>query len=100
MPPLTSPEVKALCTVIVWYRPELPCDSIIGYNVRLFNPQATDQSAVKYVGANSTFYIIKDEDKLDINDAIHVQVCDLVSVILYHALHVPKNITGSCFIQW
>ena len=72
--------MKALCTVVVWYRPELPCDSITGYNVRLFNPQATDQSAVRDVGANSTFYIIKDEDKLDMNNAIHVQVGDLVSV--------------------
>ena len=72
--------MKALCTVVVWYRPELPCDSITGYNVRLFNPQAIDQSAVRHVGANSTFYIIKDEDKLDMNNAIHVQVGDLVSV--------------------
>ena len=82
LPPLPSPlEVQALCTVVVWYRPELPCESITGYNVRFFNPQVTHQSTVRHVGANSTFYIIKDEDRLDIMDTIHVQVgsCQCIS---------------------
>lgn len=82
LPPLPSPpEVQALCTVVVWYRPKLPCESITGYNVRLFNPQVTHQSTVRHVGANSTFYIIKDEDRLDIMDTIHVQVgsCQCIS---------------------
>ena len=73
-PQLPSPEVQALCTVVVWYRPQLPCGSISGYNVRLFNPQMTRQSTVRYVGSNGTFYIIKDEDRQDRVDTIHVQV--------------------------
>ena len=54
MSPLPSPpEVQALCTIVVWYRPGLPFESITGYNVRLFNPQATHQSVVRHVGADS-----------------------------------------------
>ena len=34
----------------------------------------THQSTIRHVGANSTFYIIKDEDRLDTMDSIHVQV--------------------------
>ena len=74
LPPLPSLKVQALCTVVVWYRPELPCETITGYNVRLFNLQLTHQSIVRHVGTNSTFYIIKDEDRLDTVDTIHIQV--------------------------
>lgn len=83
LPPLPSPEVQGLCTVVVWYRPELPCESIIGYTVRFFNPQVTHQSTIRHVGANSTFYIIKDEDRLDTMDSIHVQVGIFIKLLIH-----------------
>ena len=97
IPPLPSPpEVQALCSVVVWYQPDLSCEHITGYNVRLFNPQSTHQDVIRYVGANRTFYIVKDEDRLDANDAIHVQVDDYCynyySVCMAHVYAPPLQV--------
>ena len=69
-----SPEVQGLCSIVVWYSPEVSCEGIIGYNVRLYNPQSPHQNVTRRVGANGTFYIIKDEDKLAGSDETYVQV--------------------------
>ena len=60
-PPL---EVQGLCSVVVWYSPDVPCERIHGYNVRLYDPQAVYQNVIRRVGSNGTFYIITDEDRL------------------------------------
>ena len=54
----------------------MSCDGIIGYDVRLYSPQSVHQNLTRRVGANGTFYIIKDEDKLAMagSDDTHVQV--------------------------
>ena len=65
----------ALCSVVVWYRPEVPCGDIIGYDVRFFSPQLDSQNVTKRVGANQTFYIVQDKDKMSAKqEVIYVQV--------------------------
>ena len=82
--PFPSPDVQALCSVIVWYRPDVPCEGITGYDVRLYTLQSTQQSMTMHVGANATFYIVKAEDRLADN---HVQV----SLGLVFPLHIPDS---------
>ena len=42
-----------------------------------YSPQSVHQNVTRRVGANGTFYIIKDEDKLAMadRDETYVQVC-------------------------
>ena len=73
-----APEIQALCSVVVWYSPEVPnCDNnITGYDVRLYthNLQLPRQNLIRRVGSNGTFYITNDEDNLDNSDETYVQV--------------------------
>ena len=55
------PQVQALCSIAVWYSPAI---SIIGYDVRFYHPQLDMQNVIRRVGANQTFYIVQDEDKM------------------------------------
>ena len=62
------PQVQALCSVVVWYDPELVfCGDIVGYDVRFFHPELLAQNVTRHVGANGTFYVIQEEDGLDAN---------------------------------
>ena len=67
--------MQGLCSVVVWYSPEVSCEGISGYDVRLYSPQSVHQNVTRRVGENGTFYIIKDEDNLAGNsDETYVQV--------------------------
>ena len=72
LPPLPL-GVQGLCSVVVWYSPEAPCDDIHGYEVRLYHPQSAHLNMTSHVGANGTFYIV-DEEKLVSSDETYVQV--------------------------
>ena len=63
-PPPSPPEVKGLCSNVVWYSPAVSCEGISGYDVRLYSPQSLRKNLTRRIGANGTFYIIEDEDKL------------------------------------
>ena len=77
--PPPPPEVQGLCSNIVWYTPDLSCEGIYGYDVRLYHPKAVHQNVTRRVGSNGTFYIIKDEDGLaGRSGETHVQVYPLV----------------------
>jgi predicted transcriptional regulator len=70
--PSPPPEVQALCSVIVWYSPELYSElTATGYDVLLFDSQQAYQNVSRRVAANGTFYITSDEERLT---ASHVQV--------------------------
>ena len=58
----------------------MPCEGISGYDVRLYSPQSVHQNLTRHIGANGTFYIIKDEDKLAMagSDDTYVQVCHII----------------------
>ena len=73
-PPPSLPEVQGLCSLVVWYSPAVSCEGIVGYDVRLYSPQSVYQNLTRRVGANGTFYIIKNEDKLAVAET-YVQVC-------------------------
>ena len=68
--------VQGLCSSVVWYSPDLPCDVIHGYDVRLYHPQSAHQNLTRRVGSKGTFYVIKVEDRLAVNtvEETHVQV--------------------------
>ena len=74
--------MQALCSVVVWYSPEVSCDGISGYDVRLYHPQSAQQSVTRRVGANGTFYIVKDEDRLVNDHDTQVQVAMSVDVTM------------------
>ena len=64
-PPLL--EVQGLCSVVVWYSPEVSCDEaleITGYEVQLYHPQLAHPNITSRVGANGTFYIVEKEKLL------------------------------------
>ena len=75
-PPPSPPEVQGLCSIVVWYSPAVSCEGISGYDVRLYSPKSEHQNLTRRVGANGTFYIIKDEDRLAMagSEDSHVQV--------------------------
>ena len=83
---IPPPQVQALCSVVVWYSPEVSCGDITGYDVRFFSPQLDSQNVTKRVGANRTFYIVQDEDvKMSAKqEDIHVQV--ILSLVIYGVL--------------
>lgn len=56
----------------------MSCDGVSGYDIRLYSPLSVHQNVTRQVGANGTFYIIKDEDKLLITDDTYFQVALLV----------------------
>ena len=88
--PPPAPEVQALCSVVVWYNPEISCEDINGYDVRLYNPQlAGQQNVTRHVDAKGTFYIINDEDRLFDIDKIHVQV----DCIVHYKLEVIHTLS-------
>ena len=70
------PDVKGLCSNIVWYSPAVSCEGISGYEVRLYSPQSLHKNLTRHVGVNRTFYILEDKDKLAMvgSEDTHVQV--------------------------
>ena len=57
-------KAQGFCSVVVWYSPDLPCEGIQGYDVRLYHPREEHQNVTRHVGSNATFYIVKEEDGL------------------------------------
>ena len=49
--------------MVVWSNPQLPCDDIIGYEVRLYDP-GSGQEVIRSIDSYSTYYVIKGEDKV------------------------------------
>lgn len=73
-PPLLL-DVETFCSVIVWTRnSKLPCEDVIGYTVRLYNPDS-EQELIHNVPKFLTHYILTDEDKLQLGSEAYVQVC-------------------------
>ena len=73
--------VQSLCSVIVWYSPEVSCeDTINGYEVRFYDPNFTQSNVTRYVGANRTFYGVTDEDRLA-GENTHVQVPITLAIV-------------------
>ena len=69
------PQVQALCSVVVWDNPAVSCRDIIGYDVRFYSLQLVTQNVTRRVGANGTYYIVQDKDRLNIEQKdIYVQV--------------------------
>ena len=67
-------DIQSFCSVVVWSSPQLPCEDIVGYEVRLYNP-SSGQVVQHQVRGLSTHYIITDQDKIhvDLKEA-YVQV--------------------------
>ena len=69
--------LQVMCSVVTWYSPEVSCENnaeiINGYELRFYNSEVTEQNVTKYVGANRTFYVLTEEDKLA-GDKTYVQV--------------------------
>ena len=64
-PPPPPLGVQGLCSVVTWYSPDVSCENTIeGYEVRLFNPELSQSNTTRSVGANQTFYILTDEDRV------------------------------------
>jgi hypothetical protein len=67
-------DVQSFCSVVVWSNPQLPCDDIMAYEVRLYNPDS-GQVVQHRVGGLSTHYIITDQDKIHMDlEEVYVQV--------------------------
>ena len=66
------PEVQAFCSVVVWNSPNVSCDGINGYDVRLYHPQSSQHNLTRSVNGN--FYTLKDEDRFVNNHETLVQV--------------------------
>ena len=82
-----------MCFNVVWYIPEVSCESISGYDVRLYHPQSAQQYVTRHVGANRTFYIINDEDRLANSDETYVQVAT-AQYLFHHQILVHINFSG------
>ena len=54
----------------------MSCEGISGYEVRLYSPHSLHKNLTRHIGANGTFYILEDEDKLAMvgSEDTHVQV--------------------------
>ena len=87
-PPLLK--VQGLCSVVVWYSPEVSCDEalkITGYEVQLYHPQSAHPNVTSRVGANGTFYIVEKEKLLASSMAetyVQVAICDVNIVYDMH----------------
>ena len=76
------PSVHTVCSVVVWSNPQLPCDDIMGYEVRLYNPDSGHEVS-RLVASYSTYYATTDEDKLQIElNKAYVQVRIFIFVAL------------------
>ena len=76
-PILRSPpyEVQGYCSHINWRSsPDIPCEDISGYDVRLFNP-TTGMEVIRRVDASGTFYNLLAIDKDMKNESTIFQVC-------------------------
>ena len=94
-PPLPS-NVQGFCSNIVWCSPEVSCDGISGYDVRLYHPQSAHQNLTRRVEAKGTFYVITDEDRQASSDGTLVQVfLYVVATILLTCLILFTH----CFIR-
>ena len=81
---IAPPPVQTFCSVVVWSGPQLPCDDIMGYEVRLYDPDS-GKEVNRSVDSYSTYYIIKDEDKLQVElEKAYVQVRLLIPVLSVH----------------
>lgn len=70
-----SIQVQALCSVVVWYNPDVSCERMItGYDVRFYSLHSDTKNVTRRTGANQTFYIIQNEDGLADKHDINVQV--------------------------
>ena len=77
---LGPPQVQAFCSVVVWGNPQLPCDDIIGYEVRLYDPDS-GQEVHRSVDNYSTYYVTNDEDKLQVElEKAYTQVRVFISI--------------------
>lgn len=78
--------MQGLCSVVVWNSPEVSCGGISGFDVRLYSPQSVHRNVTRRVGANGTYYIIKDEDNLAGSDETYVQVnhCMILALVCYY----------------
>ena len=66
--------------MVVWSNPQLPCDDIIGYEVRLYD-LGSGQEVIRSVDSYSTYYVIKDEDKLQVViERAYIQVKMFISI--------------------
>lgn len=83
--------VQGLCSVVVWYRPEVPCEDIRGYEVRLYNPRSAHLNVTDRVGANGTYYIIVDEENVVSSDETFVQVFFHTNNIICSELHYSSK---------
>ena len=78
----------------MWSNPQLPCDDITGYEVRLYDPDS-EKEVSRSVDSYSTFYTIKDEDKLQVEvEKAYVQVRMFISVLSVQC-KTTINTTGS-----
>ena len=68
MPILTPPnEVQSHCSHVTWRNsPDVSCEDISGYDVRLFNPD-TKEEVVRRVDARGTFhnFLLLDKDLIE-----------------------------------
>ena len=65
----------------MWSNPQLPCDDITGYEVRLYNPDSGKEVS-RSVDSYSTYYTIKDKDRLQVElENAYVQVRMSISVL-------------------
>ena len=72
---------SGLCSVVVWNSPNVSCGLITGYELELLiiEPQNPYQynvhpRLVRQVGPSGTYYILKDEDRLEGRVPTHVEV--------------------------
>ena len=67
-------DVESFCAVVVWSSAQLPCDDIMAYEVRLYDPHS-GKVVQHQVGGLSTHYIITDQDKIHVDlEEAYVQV--------------------------
>ena len=86
--------VQALCSVVVWYSPEVSCEGMInGYEVRFYDPNFTQSNVMRYVGENRTFYVLTEEDRLATGNT-YVQVAKPI-LITMSLLYYRRDIATS-----
>ena len=81
LPILGPPPVQTFCSAIGWSNPQFPCDDIMGYEVWLYDPDS-GKEVRHLVDRYSTYYAVKDEDKLQVSlekAYVQVMVVDLYS---------------------
>ena len=64
----------------------MSCELIYGYELEFYSPQSVHQNVLRRVGANGTFYIIKDEDKLAMAGSEDTHVTVLHTIFLHNIL--------------